>query len=55
MQHNFLFAVVLAVLLTGCSGNDKNIIEASGTIEGTDINIGTEVAGKVSAVRVDKG
>ncbi len=55
MQRYFLSAAVLTVLLTGCSGVDKNIIEASGTIEGTDINIGTEVAGKISAVRVDEG
>lgn len=55
MQRNFLFAGVLAVLLSGCSGNDKNTIEASGTIEGTDVNIGTEVAGKVKAVWVDEG
>jgi HlyD family secretion protein len=48
----FLF---IALLVTGCSRGDKNAVEASGTIEGTDINIGTEVAGKVRTLRVDEG
>jgi HlyD family secretion protein len=43
------------ISLIGCSNNDKNVIEASGTIEGTDVNIGTEVSGKVIEVRVDEG
>lgn len=57
MQRNFLFAAVLigSILLAGCSGDDKNTIEASGTIEGTNINIGTEVSGKVKDVRVSEG
>ena len=43
------------LLLIGCSGNSKDRIEASGTIEGTDVNIGSEVAGRVKAVRVEEG
>jgi HlyD family secretion protein len=46
----------LAVLaLAGCGGDSRNIIEASGTIEGTDITISAELAGKILAVRVDEG
>jgi HlyD family secretion protein len=45
----------IAGLVAGCSGGDKNAVEASGTIEGTDINIGTEVGGKVRSLRVDEG
>ncbi len=47
----------LAALLvfSGCGGNDKNFIEASGTIEGTDVNVGVEAAGRVKEVRVDEG
>lgn len=45
----------LAYGVPGCSrGNDGNI-EASGTVEGTDINVAAEVAGKVREVRVDEG
>ena len=41
--------------LVGCSGNNTNNIEASGTIEGTDADIGMEAAGRVLFVRVDEG
>jgi HlyD family secretion protein len=49
-----LFAA-LAGVLTGCGNNVPGVIEASGTIEGTDITIGSEVGGRVRAVRVDEG
>ena len=43
------------VALMGCSNNNSGVIEASGTIEGTDITISSEVAGRVQTVRVDEG
>lgn len=51
------YALILCatLIMSGCSGNDGSGISASGTIEGTDVNIGTEVAGKILAVRVDEG
>jgi HlyD family secretion protein len=55
MIKEILISVFIALLVVGCSGNDKNTIEASGTLEGTDVNIGTEVAGKVKQLRVDEG
>jgi HlyD family secretion protein len=45
----------LALLLAGCAGDGNNRIEASGTIEGTDVDIGTEVAGRILEVRVREG
>jgi len=53
--NTFTTFIVAVVLLNGCSGNSKDVIEASGTIEGTDVNIGTEVAGRVKELRVDEG
>jgi HlyD family secretion protein len=44
-----------SALLLGCSGNSRDMIEASGTIEGTDINIGSEVLGLVKELRVSEG
>jgi HlyD family secretion protein len=41
--------------IAGCSGNSKDKIEASGTIEGTDVNIASEVAGRIRQVRVEEG
>ena len=46
---------IIAVVLFGCSHDDNGRIIASGTIEGTSVNISAEVAGKVKAVRVDEG
>ncbi len=54
-QQLLLIALAAALVLGGCSGNSRDIIEASGTIEATDVSVGTEVAGKVREVRVDEG
>src|SRR5437867_10859050 len=48
-------AILSTLLLIRCSGNPKDHIEASGTIEGTDVNIGSEVSGRVKDVRVEEG
>lgn len=45
----------LLFLLTGCGNGREGTIEASGTIEGTAVNIGSEVAGRVAAVPVQEG
>jgi HlyD family secretion protein len=55
MMYRIGMTLIAAILLLGCSNNDNNVIEASGTIEGTDINIGTEVSGKVKFVKVTEG
>jgi HlyD family secretion protein len=51
----FHAAAIVMLLLYGCSNNQKGEILASGTIEGTEINISAEVAGKVKEVRVEEG
>jgi HlyD family secretion protein len=50
-------ATILCIVLglTGCSGNGAREISASGTIEGTDVNIGAEAAGRLKELRVDEG
>ena len=45
----------VALGMIGCSGNGARDISASGTIEGTDVNIGAEAAGKLKELRVDEG
>jgi HlyD family secretion protein len=57
MRISFSLATLIACggLLAGCSGNSKDVIEASGIIEATDVTIGSEVAGKVKEVRADEG
>lgn len=46
---------VVSVALSGCGNNSRDVIQASGIIEGTDITISAEVSGKVLAVRVGEG
>src|SRR5260370_11458404 len=50
-----ILLVWVALTIIGCSGKDAPEIVASGTIEGTDIRIGTEVSGKVKSVLADEG
>jgi HlyD family secretion protein len=57
-MHRFIISSTVAMLLVaivGCGNNSNGVIEASGTIEGTDINISSEVAGRVREVRVNEG
>lgn len=53
--HRVIPMILVASLLAACSDNNEDTIEASGTIEGTDVNIGSEVAGRVREVRVSEG
>ena len=53
MKYTLVLCATL--IMIGCSGDDGSEISASGTVEGTDVNIGTEVAGKIREVRVDEG
>jgi HlyD family secretion protein len=48
-------AAAFSLLLASCSGPSDGRIESSGTIEGTDVNIGVEVGGKISVVHVEEG
>jgi HlyD family secretion protein len=50
-----MFLWAAALLFLGCGGDSAGVIEASGTIEGTDITISAELMGKVREVRVDEG
>jgi HlyD family secretion protein len=55
MNYGIVAASTALLFFAGCGNNGKDTIEASGTIEGTEVNISTEAAGKVVAVRVEEG
>jgi HlyD family secretion protein len=55
MRSGLVILCAAALALPGCGRNSDGVIEASGTIEGTDITISAELAGKVLAVRVEEG
>ncbi|MBI1939668.1 MAG: efflux RND transporter periplasmic adaptor subunit [Ignavibacteriales bacterium] len=45
----------LLLILFACGGNDKNIIEESGTIEATEVVISAQTAGRVQRIFKDEG
>lgn len=45
----------LVVLLVGCGDGDGTRIEATGTIEATDVTVSAQVAGAVVSLRTDEG
>ena len=51
----YILTALMAITLVSCGGNNQGEIIASGTIEGTDINVGTEVAGRVREIRAAEG
>lgn len=55
MRSVFFSLPLLALVWSSCSNGNHGTITASGTIEGTDVDIATEVMGKVRELRVDEG
>ncbi|MGE5438283.1 MAG: HlyD family secretion protein [Bacteroidota bacterium] len=48
--------LTLVVFLTGCgNGNNKNTIDASGTIEATNVTVSSKVAGQIQKIYKDEG
>ncbi len=51
-----LFAISFSLILSGCeSKKPTNEINASGTIEATDVTISSKTAGQIKAILVDEG
>jgi HlyD family secretion protein len=54
MTITFL-SVLMIILILGCNGNNKDVIEASGNIEATNIIVSSQVSGKVLQILKDEG
>jgi HlyD family secretion protein len=54
MTITFL-SVLIIILIIGCNGNNKDVIEASGNIEATNIIVSSQVSGKVLQILKDEG
>lgn len=52
---NAVFLAAVVILLYACSGNDKNSIEASGTIEATNVTVSAKASGQVKKIFVNEG
>jgi len=46
---------VFTVVLAGCGNNHPGMIDASGTLESVDVNVGTKVPGQILRLLVDEG
>ena len=55
MDSRIILALILLAPLFGCGGGNSGAIEASGTIEGTDVRIASQVMGQVLEVLVEEG
>ncbi|HTY36421.1 MAG TPA: efflux RND transporter periplasmic adaptor subunit [Bacteroidota bacterium] len=47
--------LALGVLLWGCGNSNKGAIEASGTLEATEVNVSAKVSGQIESIRIDEG
>jgi len=51
----FRTLALAAIALAGCGNNHPGTIDASGTLESVDVNVGTKVPGQVLRLYVDEG
>ena len=50
----FIF-LVFATFITGCTHDNDSIVESTGTIEATQVDIRSEVAGRILNLALDEG
>jgi len=55
MKTRIMILGIIASFLPGCNNAPESTLEASGTIEGIDMRISSEVRGRVVDLRVDEG
>jgi multidrug resistance efflux pump len=53
--HPLAFLILATTLPLACSSNLEDEIDGSGTVEGTNTRVGSEVSGKVNRIWVDEG
>jgi len=54
-QYLLLSITCLSILLNGCNRGNRNLIESTGTIEATEVDIRSEASGKILALHFDEG
>jgi HlyD family secretion protein len=50
-----LVLLVFAAGVIGCGSNHKGVIEASGTLEATDVKVSAKVPGQIETIRIQEG
>ena len=54
-RHLVIYIIYLCVLIYGCNRANPNLIESTGTIEATEVDIRSETSGKILALHFDEG
>jgi len=54
-QYLLLSITCVSILLNGCNRGNRNLIESTGTIEATEVDIRSEASGKILALHFDEG
>ena len=54
-MKNTMIILVAALTLWGCGNNHKGAIEASGTLEATEVKVGAKVPGQIEKLYVEEG
>ena len=47
--------LALGILLWGCGNGNNGAIEASGTLEATEVKVSAKVSGQIESIRIDEG
>jgi HlyD family secretion protein len=55
IRHQAMYLIILTLLCCACSRTDSNLIESTGTIEATEVDIRTEASGRILALNYDEG
>ena len=50
-----IYTVCFTILVSGCNRSNTNLIESTGTIEATEVDIRSEVSGKILTLYFDEG
>jgi HlyD family secretion protein len=54
-MKNYLFLLMSAAAVIGCGSNHKGTIEASGTLEATEVKVSAKVPGQIESNRIQEG
>jgi HlyD family secretion protein len=54
-MKTYLFAIVSVLLITGCGGDHRGAIEASGTLEAVEVVVSAKVPGQIQQLNIQEG
>jgi HlyD family secretion protein len=54
-RHLVIYVIYLCILIYGCNRANPNLIESTGTVEATEVDIRSETSGKILALHFDEG